>query len=391
MAKQSELTEPQVNKKNQPQVEQTTLAEQTSELAGLSNLLGGSTSAASDGMITGHVDRLNDPEIQIAQRRAMASQIGSMQGNQHLQMVMTSLGQKPEHTVLQEKDRARNDLPNAQSAQPSKLIYQHTPDVGISDGTQARDKNEEEIFFDELNKTQPDYEPSRRKIYHAKSGVIQTLVPLKPPPQRPRRSTGADWRGSIWQQLQDELRWELGLVDDLDILDRALDLTRRNPFPHPNVRTIQDAFFFWLGWRVPWAQAGRGGNIGRLILRLRRLGVRNVRTLSGLRKNLIRIFRVAVGRQIELNLHVARRFIERCARVGSELEGVTFTHLQNAIKFGKYFRDATNGNVIAVLGRIAIVITVRGGGGKVIIRTIESATQFTGKVGSRFTSIPKPF
>jgi hypothetical protein len=104
------------------------------------------------------------------------------------------------------------------------------------------------------------------------------------------------------------------------------------------------------------------------------------------------VFRAALGRNVVMNMHVAKRFLERCLKVGGELEGVTFTHLRNAIKFGRYFRDTTNGNIIAVYERVAIVMTARSGGGSVIVRTIEPATQFVGRtVSRRFTGIPNPF
>jgi len=212
--------------------------------------------------------------------------------------------------------------------------------------------------------------------------------PAGPTAERPRESTAAAWRGTVGEGLIDELRWELGLVDEIDIMDRALDLARYNPRPSAEVQTPEEAFFFFLGWRVPWVQAGPSA--GRLIIALRQLGVRNVRTLAGLRVRLISLFSGLLSRGVEMNMHVAKRFLGRCLTQGGALEGVTFSHLRNTIRFGRYFRDATSGNVVAVLDRTAIVMTVRGGGGRVIIRTIEPATQFA-TASARFTPIANPF
>lgn len=206
---------------------------------------------------------------------------------------------------------------------------------------------------------------------------------------RSEKYSGDDWRGSFSEKLKDELAWELGLVDEVDILDRALDLTNSNwPCPNPNAQTLEEIFESWLGWRVPWVQAGIP--VGRLVLRLRGFGTRSVRTLSGLRKSLTSMFRGVIGRDIIMNLHVAKRFLQRALTQGGELQGITFSHLRNAIKLGNYFRDASTGSIAAVHGDIAIIMSVRRNSGKIIIRTIEHSSQFL-RGSSRFIRITKPF
>ena len=138
-------------------------------------------------------------------------------------------------------------------------------------------------------------------------------------------------------------------------------------------------------------------NVPSLIQKLKKLGVRGggVRTLAGLRTRLIALFRGVIGREVDMNLHVANRYLERCLTRGGALEGFTFSHLTNTLRFGKYYKDQTNGNYIAVSNiadskRAAIVMTVRGGGGKVIFRTIEPTKQFD-EPSIRFVPVRRPF
>jgi lipoprotein-anchoring transpeptidase ErfK/SrfK len=110
MSNQTQSSEAKSDKSNKSQVEQTTVAEQRPKLAGLSELPGSSMSATGDGTVAKQADLLTDPNIQIAQRRAMAAQIGQAQGDQHLQRVI--------NVEAQSKDEcSRESINNYESKQ----------------------------------------------------------------------------------------------------------------------------------------------------------------------------------------------------------------------------------------------------------------------------------
>ncbi len=217
-------------------------------------------------------------------------------------------------------------------------------------------------------------------------------------PQPPPVDRSAEWRSS---PVVDEIRWALGLQTELDLADRALDLTRdyleqaRQPRQEhwagnptgglPDVPP-DELFARFLGMRTPWME----NRIPPSALRvLRGMGVRRA-TLASLRQVLTRVFSSAIGGAVEVTAHVARRFVERAATPGGPLFGTSFTALRNAMRFGRYYRDTSTGNLIAVRGNLAVVMTyVRGG--RSIIRTVEPAGQFAGRVSARFERVGNPF
>src|SRR3990172_2256739 len=91
MAKQNQAVEAQPDKKSRHISEPTIVAEPVSDWIGLAELPIGPIGAAGDGSVEAQAARLTDGRWQSAQRRALAIQIGRMQGNHHLQRLAVSL------------------------------------------------------------------------------------------------------------------------------------------------------------------------------------------------------------------------------------------------------------------------------------------------------------
>lgn len=91
MSQQKQVIKNQANKKRQPSVEPSIVSEPTAEFAGVSSLTNGLTAASSDNPVENQMTaRLSDPRIPAVQRRALAGQIGDIQGNGHLQRLIAS-------------------------------------------------------------------------------------------------------------------------------------------------------------------------------------------------------------------------------------------------------------------------------------------------------------
>lgn len=96
---QSHIAKAGSEKKNPPKVESTGVAELTGDAAALAQLPGGPIAAAGDGTIQPHAAPLGDPRLQRAQRHALATRIGRVAGNRHLQRVVTSIRESVPRTV----------------------------------------------------------------------------------------------------------------------------------------------------------------------------------------------------------------------------------------------------------------------------------------------------
>jgi hypothetical protein len=96
MAKQNQAAETKSDRKSRPKVEPTVVEELADDLIGLARLPGGAITAVGGGTIKAQVARLNDPRLQRAQRRALATHIGRVQGNRHLQRVMVASKGQPQ-------------------------------------------------------------------------------------------------------------------------------------------------------------------------------------------------------------------------------------------------------------------------------------------------------
>src|SRR5262245_35432040 len=88
MAKQTQGKEAKANKKNQPAVEPGVATEQALAMDSLNAPL-----ADPAGTGEAHAAPLKDPRLDAIQRQAIADQIGQAHGNQHLQRLISSLGQ----------------------------------------------------------------------------------------------------------------------------------------------------------------------------------------------------------------------------------------------------------------------------------------------------------
>lgn len=105
MAKQNQATKAQPDKKSRSKVEPTVVEELTDDLAGLAELPGGPIGAFGGGSIQAQAAQLGDGWLQVAQRRALAAQIGRVQGNQYLQRVVAF--SKPAERTGQHAPRTR--------------------------------------------------------------------------------------------------------------------------------------------------------------------------------------------------------------------------------------------------------------------------------------------
>ena len=137
MAKQNKTTEITSKKQRRSRVKTPPVAELTEELARLSKLPGGSVATMGDGTIKTQAGWLGNTRIQTVQRQALAIQIGQVQGNDHLQRVLTAVfdNQKTAHcqnqrqmmTALPEQDRrtkSHSVQRNEKQARPANLLVE---------------------------------------------------------------------------------------------------------------------------------------------------------------------------------------------------------------------------------------------------------------------------
>ena len=108
MSKQNQSAESQADKKNKRAAEPA-VNQPAHELANASLLPAGPLAAAGDGSIEDQAARLGDSRFLTAQRWAMATQIGRVQGNRHLQRVIASL-----QTVVMRTATSPDQLDEAQ-------------------------------------------------------------------------------------------------------------------------------------------------------------------------------------------------------------------------------------------------------------------------------------
>lgn len=101
MTKQSQAAEGQADKKGRPRTNPVVIADPAVDLLDLGKLPGGPGLATAGGEIEGQVARLGDARLQIAQRQALAAEVGRVQGNRHLQRVVTSINAN-DHVVQRE-------------------------------------------------------------------------------------------------------------------------------------------------------------------------------------------------------------------------------------------------------------------------------------------------
>jgi hypothetical protein len=97
MSKRNRAAKAQPDKKIRHRFKQTVVEERTGNLAGLAQLPGGLIATAAAGTLQAQAARLGDARLQTVQRQALAAQIGRVQGNQHLQRIVTlqKRGKKP--------------------------------------------------------------------------------------------------------------------------------------------------------------------------------------------------------------------------------------------------------------------------------------------------------
>lgn len=91
MAQQKRAVESPPSKRNQGKATPTVGEELTVDLAALTQLTGSPVANAGDSTIEAQAARLSDSRLLTAQRRALAAQLGRVQGNQYLQRVVASL------------------------------------------------------------------------------------------------------------------------------------------------------------------------------------------------------------------------------------------------------------------------------------------------------------
>ncbi|MCP4711172.1 MAG: hypothetical protein GY869_21340, partial [Planctomycetes bacterium] len=101
MTKQNRAAEAKSDKKSRPKVKPPVVEKLTDDLAGLVQLPGGSIAAADGGTIEAQAARLGDMRLQTVQRQALAAEIGRVQGNRHLQRVVTSVRSEVETVSYQ--------------------------------------------------------------------------------------------------------------------------------------------------------------------------------------------------------------------------------------------------------------------------------------------------
>jgi len=114
MKSQNQATKVKLNKQNQRSAGPTVVAEPAGNLAALFELPTGPVAAAGNGSVEAQANWLGKGRLQGAQRRALAAQIGRVQGNQHLQRVVASLS-RDEGTAS--PTPARQQVPGSQALQ----------------------------------------------------------------------------------------------------------------------------------------------------------------------------------------------------------------------------------------------------------------------------------
>jgi hypothetical protein len=164
--------------------------------------------------------------------------------------------------------------------------------------------------------------------------------------------------------------------------------------------TPEEAFFTFLGMRVPWTQSG-GAGWGRAVVAMRRIAmgtriverikkvgtalVRNrvalipAAVLRAMRQSLVRIFSHFLGRRVSISDHFINRFVTRFLRPEGELSHLSFGDIIHVLKTGRYWRNLETGSLVAANRRVAIAMTVRGG--RIYLRTIEPSSQFRNITG----------
>ena len=158
MTKQTQITETQSDKNKRPTGEPT-LPELGHDLADV-NLVVGNLVAAGDG--SAQIARLNDGRWLTAQRQALASQIGRVQGNRHLQRVMAPL--KTVSGKVEEIQRQPAD-PNA-----------------LTDEKRAKIEEQKTEFRKDPHQL-TNYQPSTNlgkfdAVYDPKSGTLKIIVKI---------------------------------------------------------------------------------------------------------------------------------------------------------------------------------------------------------------------
>ena len=113
MPKQNQAAESQSEKKKRSRVEPAPAADLAGDLAGLVQLPAAPIAAAGDGSLADQAARLGDGRLLTVQRQQMASQIGHLQGNDHLQTVIATLTGKDRSVPEPAKNGGGRQAPGA--------------------------------------------------------------------------------------------------------------------------------------------------------------------------------------------------------------------------------------------------------------------------------------
>ena len=101
MARRNQVRRTRSARQRRRSTKPTVGEELTQELADLPSLPGGPMAKAGGSTVQARAARLGDPPLQTAQRQDLATQIGRVQGNRHLQRVVASLKQAEETSPVQ--------------------------------------------------------------------------------------------------------------------------------------------------------------------------------------------------------------------------------------------------------------------------------------------------
>jgi hypothetical protein len=124
MAKQNQTLPAKPNPKSQAKVEAVVSPDRGADLAGLAKLSPYPVGTDGDDTKDRQAGWLGDARFQTVQRQMMAAQVGRVQGNHHLQMLMTSLNQENEASSgLIQRD---NDDEAGSVATPADVVVQTT-------------------------------------------------------------------------------------------------------------------------------------------------------------------------------------------------------------------------------------------------------------------------
>lgn len=124
MTKQHQGTQAKPERKSQTQVKLPAVEELPDDLIAMTKLPAGPSATTNGGNVEAHAGRLGDPRLPTAQRQALATQIGWMGGNQHLQRVVVAL------------ERARRETRTA-PAQFNVALYDYNLDHMHVDGEET--------------------------------------------------------------------------------------------------------------------------------------------------------------------------------------------------------------------------------------------------------------